>query len=236
MKFKNLKKLFINLIWSRFFGELSNNFGLNKVKSKYALIINPDAILEKDAIDNFLLSAKKHQDFAIIGPYVQEGNFLENNNTAEQKLKEVSSVKGFAMFFNIEQFDKIGFFDENFFIYLEEIDLCRRVKNLNKKIILDPSIKIKHAGGTSHDKIIDHEMELSRNWHRMWSSFYYNKKYNGYLVALIKALPKLITSVLKMLFYLAIFDKIKKKIYFQRFSGLFNSILGKKSWYRPKVF
>ena len=120
-----------------------NNFGLNKVKSKYALIINPDAILEKNAIDNFLLSAKKYQDFAIIGPYVQEDNFLENNNTTEQKLKEVSSVKGFAMFFNMEQFDKIGFFDDNFFIYLEEIDLCRRVKNLNKKIILDPLNKNK---------------------------------------------------------------------------------------------
>ncbi|MDC0472361.1 glycosyltransferase family 2 protein [Pelagibacteraceae bacterium] len=213
-----------------------NNFGLSKVKSKYALIINPDAILEKDAIDNFLLSAKRNKDFAIIGPYVQKDDYPEGNNKKEQKLKNVSSVKGFAMFFNMSQFEKIGFFDEKFFIYLEEIDLCRRVKNINKNIILDPSIKIKHAGGTSHDDKIDHEMELSRNWHWMWSTFYYNKKYNGYFIALIKVLPKLISSIFKMLFYSIIFNKIKKKIYFQRFSGLINSILGKKSWYRPKVF
>ena len=32
------------------------------------------------------------------------------------------------MFLNLKQFKEIGFFDENFFIYLEEIDLCKRLK------------------------------------------------------------------------------------------------------------
>ena len=32
------------------------------------------------------------------------------------------------MFLNLDQFKEIGFFDENFFIYLEEIDLCKRLK------------------------------------------------------------------------------------------------------------
>ena len=140
------------------------------------------------------------------------------------------------MFFNMAQFKIIGFFDENIFIYLEEIDLCRRVKSFKKKIILDPSIKIKHVGGTSHDNKINYEMELSRNWHWMWSSFYYNKKYNGYLIALIKTFPKLVTSVFKIVFYSITLNKTKRKIYFQRFSGLINSILGKKSWYRPNIF
>ena len=37
------------------------------------------------------------------------------------------------MFLNLESFKEIGFFDENFFIYLEEMDLCKRVKNKKKK-------------------------------------------------------------------------------------------------------
>jgi N-acetylglucosaminyl-diphospho-decaprenol L-rhamnosyltransferase len=213
-----------------------NNFGLKKVKSKYALIINPDAVLENDAIDNFLLSAKNNQDFALLGPYIQESNHFKAQNNSEQELKEVDSIKGFAMFFNMSQFKDIGFFDENIFIYLEEIDLCRRVKIFKKKIILDPSIKVKHAGGTSHDNKINYEMELSRNWHWMWSTFYYNKKYNGYLIALIKTIPKLITSVFKIVLYSIALNKTKRRIYFQRFSGLINSILGKKSWYRPNIF
>ena len=32
------------------------------------------------------------------------------------------------MFFNMKQFEEVGFFDKNFFIYLEEIDLCKRLK------------------------------------------------------------------------------------------------------------
>ena len=38
------------------------------------------------------------------------------------------------MFLNLQQFKDIGFFDENFFIYFEEIDLCRRLKIKDKKI------------------------------------------------------------------------------------------------------
>ena len=37
------------------------------------------------------------------------------------------------MFLNLEQFKNIGFFDENFFIYFEEIDLCKRLIKNNKK-------------------------------------------------------------------------------------------------------
>ena len=95
---------------------------------------------------------------------------------------EVESVKGFAMFLNLDKFKDVGFFDDNFFIYFEEIDLCRRLKKLNKKIYLDSSIKIDHMGGSSHNQSIDFEMELSRNWHWMWSTFYYHKKNLDYFL------------------------------------------------------
>ena len=36
-----------------------NNLGLSKVKSQYALILNPDAIVEKNALNNFLVSAER---------------------------------------------------------------------------------------------------------------------------------------------------------------------------------
>ena len=40
----------------------------------------------------------------------------------------VTSVKGYAMFLNLAQFKDIGFFDENIFFFLEEIDLCKRLE------------------------------------------------------------------------------------------------------------
>ncbi len=192
-----------------------NNLGLSKVKSKYALILNPDSVVEKNTIENFFLSAKKKPSFAIIAPKIQdEKNYLENDNNKE--LIEVEKVKGFAMFLNLNQFEKIGFFDDNFFIYLEETDLCRRLRENNKKIYLDPNIRINHLGGSSHNKDIEYEMELSRNWHWMWSTFYYNKKHGNFINALFKVSGKLLSACLKTIFYSITFNKTKKRIYFQR--------------------
>ena len=214
-----------------------NNLGILKVKSKFALILNPDTTLEINAINNFLISAKIKPNFGIIAPAIQEEKDLQKNKYINQnQLIEVDNVKGFAMFFNLQQFRNIGFFDENFFIYFEEIDLCKRLKNDSKKIYLDPKIIINHIGGSSHNKSINFEMELSRNWHWMWSTFYYHKKYYGFVRALLKVSKKLLSALIKVLFYTLIFNTNKKKIYYQRVSGLLNSIIGKKSWYRPNVF
>ena len=212
-----------------------NNLGLSKVKTKFSLILNPDTIIDKNSIDNFFKTANVHPDFAIISPAIQEESDTELKKNINN-LIEVDNVKGFAMFLNMKQFKEIGFFDKNFFIYFEEIDLCRRLKKANKKIYLDPNIIINHVGGSSHNKSINFEMELSRNWHWMWSTFYYHKKYNGFTVALFKVFKKLLSALSKVLFYSIIFRKKKKKIYYKRLSGLINSIIGNKSWYRPKVF
>ncbi len=213
-----------------------NNFGLTKVTTKYALILNPDAILEKDTIDNFFKTASKKKDFAIMGPAKQnEFSNNEDDNIEKETVFEVENLKGFAMFLNVNKFKDIGFFDENFFIYLEEIDLCKRIRKMNRKIYLDKNIKINHLGGSSHNSSIDFEMELSRNWHWMWSTFYFNKKHHGFLFSLFSVGSKLLSSVLKIIFYILIFNKKKKLIYFQRLSGLINSIIGKNSWYRPNI-
>ena len=239
IKFKeNIEKKYSN-VFCELTGEnlgyaKGNNLGLSKVKSSFALVLNPDTLMKKKSIDNFFNTALKYDDFAIIAPAVQEKKdfkISEKNNN----VFEVESVKGFAMFLNLDKFKDVGFFDDNFFIYFEEIDLCRRLKQLNKKIYLDSSIKIDHMGGSSHNQSIDFEMELSRNWHWMWSTFYYHKKYSGFFYAVIKISSKFFSALTKVLFYSILLNNNKKKIYFQRLSGLFNSITGKKSWYRPNV-
>ncbi|MDC3152453.1 glycosyltransferase [Pelagibacteraceae bacterium] len=212
-----------------------NNLGLSMVNTKYALIINPDAELQNQAIENFFLTIKDKPNFAIIAPYIQESKTKQIEEDKKKGIFEVQNVKGFAMFLNLAQCKEVGFFDENFFIYFEEIDLCKRLINQNKKIYLDTNIKIKHAGGTSHDESINHEMEKSRNWHWMWSSFYYHYKHYGYIKAFIRILPKFLSAISKIIFYKIISNNKKKDIYFCRFEGILNSILMRKSWYRPKI-
>ncbi len=208
----------------------ANNIGLNQVKTKYALIINPDTILDKNAIKNFLITAKENEEFWLIGPSNDQMKKLEFN----KKIIEVNDLKGFAIFFNLMKFKK-KFFDENFFLYFEEIDLCKRVKNENGKIYLDKTIKIEHQGASSVENISEHELEKNRNWHWMWSTFYFNKKYKGFFLSLIIIFPKILSSFFKSLIYLIMLNKKKRDIYYCRLSGIFNSIIGNKSWYRPPL-
>ena len=212
-----------------------NNLGLSKVETNYALIVNPDVTLKNDAIKQFFLRINKVENFGIIAPVSKDEKYNNFNIDFDKDIKEVENVKGFAMFLNMKNLKKIDFFDENFFLYFEEIDLCKRLQNNNIKIFIDPSIEVSHFGGASHNTEINKPMELSRNWHWMWSSFYYHKKHHGYLTALIRIFPKLISSSIKFVVYLLIFKRFKSDIYKHRVLGIINSVLLKKSWYRPKI-
>ena len=212
-----------------------NNLGLSKVLTNYALIVNPDVTLEKDTIDNFFLTINSTKNFGIIAPISKDEIYTNFSIDNDKNLKEVESVKGFAMFLSMNNLKEIKFFDENFFLYFEEIDLCKRIRKNDIKIYIDPSIKVNHLGGTSHNSELNKTMELSRNWHWMWSSFYYHKKHYGYINALLKISPKLLSSLIKFIFYLLIFQKFKSDIYKHRVFGIINSVLLKKSWYRPRI-
>ena len=213
----------------------ANNLGLLKVKTNYALIINPDVILKKNAIMNFFITVKKIPNFGIIAPISKNEKYQNFNLKLDNQLKEVENVKGFAMFLNMKSIKEVGFFDANFFIYFEEIDLCKRLRSKNIKIYIDPSIETNHLGGASHNVSLNTQMELSRNWHWMWSSFYFHKKHYGYVSAFLKILPKFFSSVIKFLFYSIMFNTLKKNIYRCRLQGIINSLLLKKSSYRPNI-
>ena len=212
-----------------------NNLGLSRVETSYALIVNPDVTLNNDAVNKFFLSINNLRDFGIIAPISQNEKYNNFNINEDKEIKEVDNVKGFAMFLNMKNLKQINFFDDNFFLYFEEIDLCRRLKKNNSKIFIDPTIKVSHLGGTSHNSEIEKPMELSRNWHWMWSTFYFHKKHYGYLTAIIKISPKLSSSLIKFIIFLITFQKYKSEIYKHRLSGIINSVLLKKSWYRPKL-
>ena len=209
----------------------ANNVGLRLVKTKYALVLNPDTILDKKAIKNFFYSSEIVNDFWLLGPANDQGNSLDYR---KNNLQEVDNLKGFAIFFNMSKFDN-EYFDENFFLFFEEIDLCKRVKKNQGKIYLDCNIIIKHDGASSVSKDNPIELEKNRNWHWMWSTFYFHRKYRGFFLAFIITLPKLLSAFLKTLFYFLIFNSKKRDIYLSRLSGIFNSIIGKKSWYRPAL-
>ena len=221
-----------------------NNIGINYAKSDYVLILNPDVLLFKDTIDNLVDEGKQLRNFAIISSISDDKEFPNfsiktKKNINYEKNFEVDSVDGYCMLINKKRiksmFKEDFFFDEKIFMYLENDDLCKRVKEHNEKIYIVPNSKIKHLGARGVSNNFYNEVELSRNWHWSWSKFYFSKKHKGYLYALAEGLPKLVSSMIKFFFYYITFKKFKSKIYYNRALGLLNSMLNRSSWYRPKI-
>ena len=225
-----------------------NNLGLKHVKTDYAIILNPDVILRKDTINEIITESKSISSFALLAPLSDDEKYPNYKVNKKDLLKvsknlpfKVKSVDGYAMLLNlkkineIENFKKYGYFDENFFMYLENDDLCKRLIDHNENIYIVPRSKIKHLGGKAVNCVFKHEVELSRNWHWTWSKFYYNNKHFGFFVAFMNGFPIFFKANCKFLFYLFLNNVKKRQIYLQRVLGFANALLGKKSSYRPKI-
>ena len=205
----------------------ANNVGINFSHTEFVFILNPDVRFKPYDLSQFL-KIVSGQNFVIAAPVEKEAFQFSLN---QKSFEDVNHVKGFAMLLNKKSLNK-EYFDENIFLYLEEIDLCKRVKD-KKGRILKVNVPVMHLGGSSHGDRENFEMEKSRNWHWMWSKFYYEKKHYGYLSGLVSTLPSFLSSLVKCLFYSFVMNKVKKNIYKMRFLGLLNSYLMKKSSYRP---
>ena len=221
-----------------------NNLGIKKVTKDFILILNPDVILENSTIDELIVASRSIASYAILAPISSDTDYpnyklLDNKKRVDLKSpQKVKSVDGFAILFDKQKMDKIflnNYFDEHFFMYLENDDLCKRIINANEDIYIVPTSKIKHLGGKAVDEKYKDEIEFSRNWHWVWSKFYYNKKHYGYLIAFLRGFPKFISNLIKYFFYLIIRKRFKQKVYLNRASGFINAAKKKPSWYRPKI-
>ena len=207
----------------------ANNFGILKSTTDYIFIINPDTKITNENFEK-IVSILNNKDFAIAAPQIIEKDKSYKQNKDNIEVKKVDHVPGMAMILNKKKF-KGNYFDENIFLYLEEIDLCKRVLDQGENI-LEINVEVKHLGNQSHGDY-DLEMEKSRNWHWMWSNFYYYKKHHNYFYSFLKTLPNFISSGSKFIYYKISNNEKKKWQYKMRFLGLLNSYMLKKSFYRP---
>ena len=218
-----------------------NNIGLKAANTDYVLLLNPDVLLEDNTIEELFLASQNLANFSMLAPLEKNFNnygFLnkkKSNKNLEDAPFEVDFIDGFAMLINKKKFKEIDYFDENFFMYLENNDLCKRSRDKGDLIYIVPKSKINHLAAKAVDKKYEDEVEFSRNWHWIWSKFYFNKKHYGFFKAFYEGFPRYCSSLIKFLFYLLINNKNKKKIYFNRASGFYNAFLGKASWYRPNL-
>ena len=233
-KFKNNRKIKVILNNNIGMGA-ANNIGLKKSKTQFAYILNPDVRFNKSTFKNLINAVNQIDDFAIISPKNSNLKFpnykVSEDNHINKSILNVEYVDGFSMLINKKKF-KNKYFDENFFLYLENNDLCKRIKSLGENIYIIKNSSVKHLGASSANSKFSQKIEYLRNWHWMWSKYFYNKKHYGFLVALFRVTPNLLSSIFKYLFFSFFINVEKKMIYKMRYLGIINSIFGRKSWMR----
>lgn len=104
--------------------------------------------------------------------------FLSDWNRSS--IKTVAAVSGAALMIRKEIFEKVGGFDERFFIYFEESDLCHSVRKIGSQVVYYPKAEVIHFGGKTTDKIPRQMKSVFLS-----SRFKYFEKHFGLLAAIL---------------------------------------------------
>jgi len=233
----------------------SFNFALKKAKYENILITQPDVTFNKDAIHKLIEASIKYKVFGILAPHVYENNKYSPYNSLDlnldkkgriikkrNKFKTVSTipdgdccvdaVNATAMFLKKSIIKKINGWDENIYTYLEDLDLCLKLRRNNLQIIKVKNSIVHHIGFGSHKKENIFKSEMSRNWHFIWSSLYFKQKYTSKSEYLNFLLKNMFKYFFKTLLNGIILRKKKTVLNFMRLRACLNYIFIKKSNYR----
>ena len=214
------------------------NFAAKKVKTKFFLVMNPDAKIYKNTLKNLIKYSKKLKNFGAVGPIYEN-----QKNKFKKKLVKVNKLVSAAMLINTKTFLKIKGYDENFFLYYEDDDFFLKC-NLKKLDIYNVTNSfIKHNKSKVVKKTLNlHSTTFSnfkeRNstlvvggWHGQWSKFYFYRKNSGYLSALMKCLPKNLLNLFQIFIYIFL-NPAEAKYKYYKFEGFVTSLLGLPSYKR----
>ena len=214
------------------------NQGAEIAKNEYYLFLNPDTELEKNSlvkmksiIDNFpnsILSISQLDSDGNIGfPY---GNFLsirtfngiirfldrlvslENRNINNEKpFIKPNWVSGSFILIDRENFNKLGGWDEDYWMYYEDMDLCKRANNIGIDIVLINSISCTHHHGKSSK--VNLKTRVKAKTHSIKSGvIFIEKHYRGAYQKILKFLY--LSSRIIELLILSPFSKVKRLIFF----------------------
>lgn len=215
------------------------NYGVNFVKTKYFLISNPDVrgINEIDIMRFLDVAERLNNKFSALGPrYIDANPKSIKQSKNNEDIAELRFLSGACMFFYKKNYDLVGGFDNNIFLYFEENDYCQRSKKFFKNYQVN-TIKVYHDMGNSvlskNEQEVKDQRDL-RSWHFVWSKFYYYKKNFGFFFAIFIFIPIILRTGIKIFLYLISKDEINYMKYKNRWSGIISSIKGKRSYKRPK--
>lgn len=98
----------------------------------------------------------------------------ELHNLAQDRLTDVPSLSGCFLLVRTSLLENVGGFDERFFMYMEDVDLVRRI-GMQARTVYDPSVKIIHAyekGSYSNKRLLRYHLESAIKYFNKWGWFF----------------------------------------------------------------
>jgi GT2 family glycosyltransferase len=106
---------------------------------------------------------------------------------------DVDWVPGAFSIIRRDALEKVGHFDESFFLYYEEVDLCRRFKKAGYRVCYWPDVVVVHYGGESSKTMKNLSLSTSGSQLSLWrmrSAFLYYRKHHGWSAWIAKELER----------------------------------------------
>lgn len=152
------------------------NLGAKYAKGDYFLFLNSDAEFLQNPLPEMVKTFEEFPHAGIVGGLLYNPNgslqrsfgkfytlervgvMLFGGDSAELKryhsttISETDWVSGGFMMIRKDVFEKVNGFNESYFMYIEDMDLCYRVKKLGFQVLINPRVSVKHLGQGSSNK------------------------------------------------------------------------------------
>ncbi len=171
---------------------LAQSLGAN---ARYILCLNNDTLLEEGVIEELIIHLEAHPDLAVCGPRV---NLLSDPDRAQfARYSEITLpindpwLSGCAFMLRSDIIKKIGFFDDNFFLFWEECDFWRRVLEAGYRVVYLPTEgKVLHRWGADARKL------GGKGWYlNLRNEFLFKRRYQATLPTLFRILRRQVYEI-----------------------------------------
>ncbi|RZL04447.1 MAG: glycosyltransferase family 2 protein [Rubrivivax sp.] len=169
----------------------ANNRGIWAADTEFVLLLNPDCLLNAEAVRQLIQCADAFPGAAMIGPqllgrsgrpdisYTWAPNTWSAQGPGADADTCVGFISGACMLIRREAMVKIKGFDEGFFLYYEDTDLCLRLAQQFGALIVAPQAHVTHLSRGSSGGKGRFKAEYMRGYHHIQSKFLFNLKHQG---------------------------------------------------------
>lgn len=177
------------------------NLGIQASAGKFILFLNNDTIVNVQVLSVLLEKIRENPLIGAVGPallsgqktyqvsfgkkvdffseFIQKGFFNLYNAKklrSDSKARDVGWLSAACLLARRKALEEAGCFDENYFLYFEDIDLCYKIKQSGWILRFLPQAHIIHFGGTSTSAV-----KISSRYHYRKSQIYFYRKHNSRL-------------------------------------------------------